>query len=88
MARDKVRWSYEELKTLCAAPPDTTIKRYCYKECFLSSPKLQHRIVQTECISDAIAILEALGEGTLMVSTKTAIERRGISQWLNVTLKN
>ena len=41
------------------------------------SPKLDHRIVQVERISDGIAILEALGEGRLLVSTEKRDKKNG-----------
>lgn len=47
------------------------------------SPKLNHRIVEVLRISDGIAILEALGEGKLMVSTRRRPKDKG---WHNMAV--
>jgi hypothetical protein len=44
--------------------------RYSYLQAFIVSPQLNLRIVEVRRISDGIAILEVLGEGRLLVSTR------------------
>jgi hypothetical protein len=58
-----------DLDRMCARPVEHIEKRYHYKEAFIMSPKLKLRTVQVLTIGDGIAILEALGEGKLLVST-------------------
>lgn len=47
-----------------------SVHRYSYKQAFIKSPKLKLRLAEVLRISDGIAILEALGEGSLLVGTK------------------
>src|SRR5690242_19678065 len=44
--------------------------RYKYVEAFIMSPKLNLAMVEVRKIGHAILLLEALGEGTLLVSTR------------------
>jgi hypothetical protein len=45
-------------------------RKHRYRQAFIKSPVLKFRLVGVSRISDGIAILEALGEGTLLVSTR------------------
>src|SRR5687768_13731520 len=48
-----------------------SMPRYRYKSAYIVSEKFfRLRMIQVHTISDGIAILEALGEGRLMVSTQ------------------
>ncbi len=70
--------SREEIEKIMAPPPEPHIdQRHRYKEAFIMSPKLLYRIVEVANISDGIALLEALGEGQLFVSTKKRDKKKG-----------
>lgn len=81
--------SREELERIMARPvPDPPIKkRFHYKQAFIMSPKLSARIVQVERISDGIAIIEALGEGKLLVSTQKSTPSKGYFEMAECTLE-
>lgn len=51
-------------------PSNTIIRRYKYTQAFITSPKLKLKLIEINRISDGIAILGALGEGRLLVSTR------------------
>jgi hypothetical protein len=76
-----------DLDRMCARPVEHIEKRYHYREAFISSPKLKLRTVQVLTIGDGIAILEALGEGKLMVSTKVRDPKVGYFPMAKCALK-
>ncbi len=45
-------------------------RRYSIKQAFVKSPAFKFRLIEVVRISDGILILEALGEGSLLVCTK------------------
>jgi hypothetical protein len=78
----------DELAREMAPKPKPLIqKRFRYKEAFIMSPKLDHRIVQVERISDGMAIIEALGEGKLMVSTLKRDRSKGYFEMAECTVE-
>lgn len=80
--------SREELDKIMLPPPKPPIvRRYHYKQCFISSPALGLRIVEICRISDGIALLEALGNGELMVSVDRRKPGQGYFAMATATLK-
>lgn len=67
-------------------PPEPA-RKFRYKEAFVMSPKLKLRIVEIKRISDGIAILEALGEGKILVSTRKRPKEKGYLQMAECSLE-
>ena len=44
--------------------------RHSYKQAFIKSSKLEFRLIEVVRISDGVALLKALGDGSLLVSTR------------------
>jgi hypothetical protein len=44
--------------------------RHHYKQAFIKSPKLKFQLIEVVRISEGIALLKALGEGSILVCTK------------------
>jgi hypothetical protein len=81
MTRDEIA------REMAPKPKPPIKKRFHYKEAFIMSPKLARRIVQVERISDGIAIIEALGEGKIMVSTARRDPSKGYFDMAECTVE-
>ena len=45
-------------------------QRHSYKQAFIKRPKFNFQLIEVARISDGIALLKALGEGSLMAGTR------------------
>jgi hypothetical protein len=75
MPRVNPRERYLEYKA-AIAPEPLYKRKYHYREAFIKSPKLGINLIRVDRISEGLAILRAIGEGTLHVCTRKRTSHR------------
>lgn len=87
MGRNPKLLSRDELEQIAAPESARIEKRHHNKEAYIMSPKLKLAMIQVLRISDGIMLLEALGEGKLLVSTRVRDPAKGYYDMAKADIK-